>query len=136
VVLSALAGLVLITGQGSAAGSGNDFVQDLQQVTAKSPVDSEKSKSAVADCPSGLHALSGGADVDGPRRSVGIRLTAPVGDGSWKAEASELRSTDEAWAVQAFVICARTDGDPSVGPQGPPGLPGEMGEPGRCLCGD
>ncbi|MEA2347550.1 MAG: hypothetical protein QOG62_1337 [Thermoleophilaceae bacterium] len=133
VVLVALAAGALV--QGAAAGdTANDFVHHLARVTQKSSLDSSRTKSVTAECPSGLQLISGGADVDGPKRTVGIQGSEAGSGQSWVATAAEVRRTAEPWAVQVFAICGQTDGDPTTGPQGAQGPPGAEGADGRCLC--
>jgi hypothetical protein len=70
----------------------------------------EESKSAVADCPTGKQVLGGGARIVGSTTTVAIAESAPVVSAEkrtgWSGVARAIAAEGSPWAVEATAICA------------------------------
>lgn len=103
----------------------NEFMRKLgRRVLAVSVSDSSASKTAVAMCPDGEIAVSGGANVSRPTINVPeqppeefpVALQQSVGgpgSASWIAKAAEMAPYDGDWRVSATVQCATAPPDVS-----------------------
>lgn len=93
--------------KGDKGDPGPPGVSAKQIVTNASASDSSSPKSLVATCPAGTEVLGGGARIDSPSGGPAVSSTRTQGSNAWFAQAYEVVSTQAAWRLTAFAVCAR-----------------------------
>jgi hypothetical protein len=87
------------------------LVRNVAYESKQSVSDSEPNKSALATCPAGKEAISGGVRLEGELAEVSVTGSYPVSTGNsrtgWEAIAHETGAGQVGnWSVVAFVVCA------------------------------
>jgi hypothetical protein len=87
------------------------LVKNVSYATKASESNTSPTKSVIAECPFGKHAVGGGAQVVGNSTGVAISKSVPLfGEPgkatSWTAGAQVVGPPGEPWAIEAVAICA------------------------------
>lgn len=87
------------------------LVRNVSYHNAESGTTTEATKSAIATCPAGKEAISGGVRLSGELANVAVTGSSPFSEGSvrtgWSGFAHETGAGEfDDWSLEAFVVCA------------------------------
>lgn len=89
------------------AGGAGAYFKALQIVARTSSFDSLPVKTAIARCPAGKSALTGGAELSDTTSDIALTSLQRIENGrSWRVIAHEVDSTGSRWSVEAHAVCA------------------------------